>query len=269
MNVIQYLLIFTLYSFSIFTVVATVELLGYENFLKSMTIENGVFEILSVVFLLSISFYGIYQLFFSKKVFSKYLFILILFVTFLTFLAAMEEISWGQQIFHFASSDYFIENNLQHETNLHNFINPNFFSSLIYISIYTLLVFIPLLYKVFFRKIAMLRYFDLKMHHLLIILFSSSLQLYFYPDFGVYVDMSTQLVALAFFGYVLWRKEYCLKLFIHYLFIVSTTFLFMFYHDVFQFENMQYEIREMFVMLAFLVMFIDFIQKEEINKTSM
>jgi len=256
-------ILFVLYSFTIFTVVATAELLGYENFLRSMTQENGVFETLSVLFLFSISFYGLYTLYFFRKNFSKYVYILILFASVLTFLAGMEEISWGQQIFHFSSTEYFIENNLQKETNLHNFMDANLFSSIIYTTIYTFFVFIPLFSKLFFKNIPILRYFDLNMHHILIILFSSTLQLYFYDDFGVYVDMFTQLLALGLFGYVLWKEEYSFKLLLHYLLVVNTTIIFMLYHDVFDFLNMQYEIREMFVTLAVLFIFIDFIQKEK------
>jgi len=262
---IAYLLLFILYAFTLFTVVATAEFVGYENFLRSMTQENGVFETLSVLFLFSISFYGVYTLYFFRKKFSKYLYILILFASFLTFLAGMEEMSWGQHLFHFSSTEYFIENNLQQETNLHNFMDANLFSSLIYTSIYTLFVFIPLLSKLFFKDVPLLRYFDLNMHHILIILFSSTLQLYFYPDFGVYVDMFTQLLALALFGFVLWKEEYSPRLFVHYLLVVNTTIIFMLYHDVFDFLNMQYEIREMFVTLAVLFIFIDFIQKEKVK----
>lgn len=38
------------------------------------------------------------------------------------FFAAGEEISWGQRIFNIASSDYFLEKNLQQEINLHNLV---------------------------------------------------------------------------------------------------------------------------------------------------
>ncbi len=38
------------------------------------------------------------------------------------FYVAMEEISWGQRVFGFASPTYFRANNLQGETNLHNFL---------------------------------------------------------------------------------------------------------------------------------------------------
>lgn len=40
----------------------------------------------------------------------------------LFFFAAGEEISWGQRIFGWESSEYFVENNHQAETNLHNMV---------------------------------------------------------------------------------------------------------------------------------------------------
>ena len=262
MKKLAYFLLICLYLFAIFTVLATAEISGYEDFLRSMTQENGVFESISVLALLSISFYGGYALYAFRNTLSKKVYLFILFVSILTFLAAMEEISWGQSILKFASNDYFVKNNLQHETNLHNFIDSNFFSSLIYSSIYTLFVFIPLFYKAFFRGFILLRYFDLEMHHILIILFSSSFQLYFYDDFGVYTDMFTHVVALSLFAYVLWKQEHNLKLLAHYLLVLNATILFMIYHHVFGFLNMQYEIREMFVVVAVLFMFVTFIQEE-------
>ncbi len=43
---------------------------------------------------------------------------------------AMEEISWGQRVFNFASPDFFKANNLQSETNLHNFLTGPFSTTL-------------------------------------------------------------------------------------------------------------------------------------------
>jgi Tetratricopeptide repeat len=43
---------------------------------------------------------------------------------------AMEEISWGQRIFGFTSPDFFKANNLQSETNLHNFVAGPFSTTL-------------------------------------------------------------------------------------------------------------------------------------------
>lgn len=251
-----------LYIFSIFTITATAQFSEYENFLKTVTQENGVFESLSVLWLFSIFLYGTLSLYNYRNLLNKPLLLLIGAVSLLALLAALEEISWGQHLFHFESHEYFLENNMQKETNIHNFVNANLFSSIIYVSIYILFVFIPLLYKTFFKDIPYLRYFDINMHYILIILFSSTLQIYFYNDFGVYMDMTTHIIALAFVAYVIFRKQSTMLLKIHYFTVLTTTVLFMSQYGVFGFFNMQYEIREMFVALAVLLMFMAFIQKE-------
>ena len=38
------------------------------------------------------------------------------------FYVVMEEISWGQRLFAIESPEFFVENNVQGETNLHNFL---------------------------------------------------------------------------------------------------------------------------------------------------
>jgi len=105
--------------------------------------------------------------------------------------------------------------------------------------------------------------FNFNMHYILIMLFASSLQLYFYDDFGVKVDMLTHLFGLLFFAYVLWREKDSSLLLIHYFMVVMSTGLFMLNHHVFHFLNMQYEIREMFVVLALLFIFVEYAQKEK------
>lgn len=251
-----------LYIFSIFTITATAQFSGYTSFLKTVTQENGVFESLSVLWLFSIFLYGSISLYHYRNLLKKPLLILIGIVSFLALLATLEEISWGQHFFHFKSHEYFLQNNIQQETNIHNFVNANLFSSIIYVSIYILFVFMPLLYKTFFKDIPYLRYFDISMHYILIILFSSTLQIYFYNDFGVYMDMITHIIALAFAAYIIFSKQSTILLKIHYMTVLITTVLFMSQYRVFGFFNMQYEIREMFVTLAALLMFMAFIQKE-------
>lgn len=44
----------------------------------------------------------------------------------LFFVAAGEEISWGQRIFGWQTNDFFLQNNKQHETNLHNLVIGGF-----------------------------------------------------------------------------------------------------------------------------------------------
>ncbi len=196
-----------LYGFSIFTVVATAQLTGYSDFLKAMSQENGIFEILSVLWLFTIFVYGITSLVVYKRSLKKHVLILIAIVSFLGLLAAMEEISWGQHIFHFQSSDYFTQHNIQKETNLHNFMNANLFSSIVYVSIYIFFVFIPLFTKSIFKHLKYLRYFD--------------------NNFGVYMDMTAHLIALAFFAYVLSSIKSSLWIKVHYFIIIFATIIFM------------------------------------------
>lgn len=72
---------------------------------------------------------------------------------------AGEEISWGQRIFNIESSDYFLENNAQGETNLHNMvvegkkINKIIFSQLLTLILILYLIVTPFLY----RKIAWIK----------------------------------------------------------------------------------------------------------------
>jgi hypothetical protein len=66
---------------------------------------------------------------------------------------AGEEISWGQRIFNIESSDYFLENNAQQETNLHNMmvgetkINKLIFSQLLTAILVVYLIIVPILYR--------------------------------------------------------------------------------------------------------------------------
>jgi len=265
-------LTFLLYLISIWTVFATANLAGHRFLLLHMTRENGFFETLSVVWLLFICIYGVYSIIKYREYLGRYFIFGIVLFSILSFLAGMEEISWGQQIFHFQSSEYFLQHNLQHEENLHNLIDANLFSSIIYSSVYTLLVFIPLFYKIFpiFHKFLWLKYFDINPHTILVVLFSSIFQKYFYHDnFGVLSDMITHIVALCLFAYFLFLYRSTIWLKLHFLFIILSTAIAMTSYKFFGFYNTQYEIRESFVVLASLLIFIELIQKEKNEKSSM
>lgn len=47
-------------------------------------------------------------------------------LAFAFFVFGGEEISWGDRVFDFRTPDFFAQNNIQSETNLHNFLNPAF-----------------------------------------------------------------------------------------------------------------------------------------------
>ncbi len=268
-NKIIFKLVPVLYLISLWTIFTTAHIKGYEFLLKQMSHENSFFETVGTISLFIMFLYGIYALY--KYEFSKYHRLIIIIFTILAFLAGMEEISWGQQIFHFPSSSYFLEHNIQDETNLHNLMDANLFSSIIYSSIYTLLVFIPLLFKLSsqLQKFKFLKYFDINPHIILIILFASSFQLYFYNDIGVITDMITYFLALALFGYFLKVKTSDIWLKIHFLTILIATAISISSYYIYSFFNMQYEIRESFIELAGLLIFIELIRKEIIIKKKM
>ncbi len=271
MKTVQKLLLPLLYITSIGTVWISANFPSYAYLLHFMTQENGFFESLSVLFLLAITAYGVYTL--RAHTLRRYFRWLVGLFSGLTFLAAMEEISWGQQLFHFHSSAFFMKANLQHETNLHNLVDANLFSSVIYSSVYTLLVFMPLLVKflppTLLQRYHFLRFFDINPHTILVVLFASVFQIYFYDDFGVWMDMVTHLGALGLFGLYLIRKKSSIWLKLHYGFVLLATVISMASHEVYRFENMQYEIREMFVVLAVLLIFVEQIKKERNEKGSM
>lgn len=119
------------------------------------TVEDGFVENGSAIFLFSSSLlllYRFFKLFKHKELFWK---IGILGLSFVFFFGAGEEISWGQRIFNVESSQYFLENNAQGETNLHNLvvkdtkINKLIFSQLLTVVLVIYLIITPFLYRKF------------------------------------------------------------------------------------------------------------------------
>lgn len=115
--------------------------------------EDGVVEWLTVLGLILGSVTCFYRLFILRKQ-RKPWFLFVVFIMGLgLFFAAGEEISWGQRIFHIQSSEFFLKNNAQGETNLHNLVvgglkvNKIVFSIGLVAAMGLYLVFFPLIYK--------------------------------------------------------------------------------------------------------------------------
>jgi hypothetical protein len=68
--------------------------------------------------------------------------------------------------------------------------------------------------------------------------------------------------ALALFAFLLFKEESSKMLKLHFAFVVFSVLFCMVHYGVFEFFNMQYEIREMFVVLASLMIFHELILKE-------
>ncbi len=117
------------------------------------TKEDGFAEYGTAFLLLCSAILLIYR-FFKLHKFKKNLWKIGILAMALVFLfGAGEEISWGQRIFNVESSDYFIENNAQGETNLHNIIvdgkkvNKIIFSQLLTIILVIYLIITPFLFR--------------------------------------------------------------------------------------------------------------------------
>ena len=117
------------------------------------TVEDGFVENGSAIFLLGSSILLLvrfFKLFKHKDLFWK---VGILAMAIVFFFGAGEEISWGQRILNVESSQYFIENNAQGETNLHNMvvgetkINKLIFSQLLSVVLVIYLIITPFLYR--------------------------------------------------------------------------------------------------------------------------
>ncbi len=246
-----------LYMIAIATVAASAWIPGYESALSTMSRENGFFESISVVLLLIMGVVALYWVVKKGSNAKTGMMFVVASLGLLAIIAAFEEISWGQQLLGFESGEYFKEHNKQQETNLHNFIAPELFSSIIYSSVYTVFVFIPLLSRLLATKIALFQYLTpwvASLHVTLVVLFASLFQVYFYDDFGAWFDFGTLIAGLLLFAIaVSVLKEWNRAVLLHYLVVVMTLGVFMLAHKVFGFYNMQYEIREMFVVFAALL----------------
>jgi hypothetical protein len=133
---------------------------GQEAFMHWLR-EDGFVENMTVVFLLISSGIAIYRsigYYKGKQPMAVFMWALL---AFLFFFAAGEEISWGQRIFNIETPEFFMEHNLQNETNLHNLvvgdvkINILIFSQMLFgVLAFYLILLRPLVSRVkFFRSL--------------------------------------------------------------------------------------------------------------------
>lgn len=107
----------------------------------------------------------------------------VFFLGLLFFFGAGEEISWGQRIFNIESGDFFKDNNLQKETNLHNLevdgvkLNKLIFSQLLTAIMAIYLLILPILYSKFDGIKKLVNSFAIpipKLHQIIAFLLSTS-----------------------------------------------------------------------------------------------
>lgn len=124
-----------------------------EFFDKSYAQEDGLVEYGTALMLFIISLICFYRLFTISKGKSITWKIGTFLFAILFLFGAGEEVSWGQRIFEVQSSEFFIENNAQGETNLHNMVvgetkvNKLIFSQLLMVVMVLYLIVSPFLYR--------------------------------------------------------------------------------------------------------------------------
>lgn len=122
-------------------------------YFERYTVEDGSIEWLTVFGLLLCSAICHYRAFALRRGRAWYFFLTSFVLGLLLFLAAGEEISWGQRLLGIQSPEYFKENNLQGETNFHNLVvngikvNQIIFSFVLIGVLAIYLVVFPLLYR--------------------------------------------------------------------------------------------------------------------------
>jgi len=144
-----------------------------------MVQEDGIVEYASAFALLFLSLWLIATALKHRKEKSTLWFMAQVGMGLVFFFGFGEEISWGQRIFNVESSQYFLENNTQQETNLHNLVvngtdvNKVIFATGLVIAISAYFLFSNLLYNrvIWFKKIVHQFSIPLpKLVHVLIIL---------------------------------------------------------------------------------------------------
>lgn len=225
--------------------------------LRSHTNENGFYELGSGFLLF---FFGIYLFFKAREFTSKRVKYAIYFTGIVLILGALEELSWGQHIFKFESIEFFSQHNNQHEMNLHNFVKASFFGLFINLSFYLFFVFIPIFFYFYKEKLLNTRLskYSSYINYLpplelvLVFCFAFSMQKYFILD--TYADTIALVVALILLAIIAKNKRDVLFSF-HLLVLVFVTSFFMYAHNVFNYQNLQYEIREFIFIYAMLFWF--------------
>ncbi len=182
-DLVMYALILGLVAYSLIT------LAFFPDLLEHLVEEDGPAENLTALMLFAascVSIYRVKQYASLKK--NGWVIAQVLLAVFF-FFAAGEELSWGQRIFNIQSGEFFQQNNLQGETNLHNLmigsvkVNKLIFSQLLFLVLVIYFVFLEILAKKVKFIGQLVSYFNVpipKRHHAVMMIFSAILIQGFY-----------------------------------------------------------------------------------------
>lgn len=242
---------------------------AHTELLAEVCRESGPFELCSSLVLLITSAYSIRVLLRERRerrmrpVFRA----VIAGLAVLTFAAALEELSWGQHLLGIEPAPFFVRHNLQEEQNLHNLLPAKFFNGLIDTGSYVAFVYLPILIFFANRRERVVRWvrtgflpFGGSLHNVMVFLFGFSLQAYGDPQAigdTVALGVSYSLLALLLVRKAELRTRAHV---LHLVLLILATCFFVAHRDIFEFANMQYEIREFVFTYALLHLYADWIR---------
>jgi hypothetical protein len=122
-------------------------------FLNQYVVEDGFIEDLTLIPLAIITITAIVYLVKYVRKKNAWFFLVYLVIGLASFFVLGEEISWGQRVFNFQTSEYFKEHNTQDEENIHNLVidgerlNKIIFTNALVACVVIYLVVLPLLYQ--------------------------------------------------------------------------------------------------------------------------
>jgi hypothetical protein len=130
---------------------------------NTYVVEDGVLEYFTALMLFTVAVICFTRILRDRHAHTKAFVLTNAFIVLLMVFGAGEEVSWGQRIFNVESSEFFLENNRQFETNLHNMsvngvnINKLIFGKMLALF---LVMFYLILPWVYLKKAAVQRLFD-------------------------------------------------------------------------------------------------------------
>lgn len=222
--------------------------------LAAATREGGPFETLSVLALLALSVWSLALARRAGK--SSMPRRLLTMAGLLALLGALEELSWGQHLFGFETPVILRDINAQGESNLHNLIDSQVFSALVHVPVYLLFVFPPLVLAVIPGAAARWPFSRVPAgwladgHTVLMFCFGAALHDWRTPI--TLPDSMALLLALALFPLAVRRRVFDATqgLWVHWLLVLAATAVLATASAVFAYQNLQYEIRELIVVLG-------------------
>lgn len=222
--------------------------------LERWTAEGGLFENATVVILFTLAA-GCWLAGWRCVIGSKQRLALLV-IGAVVLAGAMEEISWGQRLVGFETPDALDRLNDQGEFNLHNVLDSEIFSALVHTPVYVFFIYLPLMIVLFpgtrnWRAVSVIRPLCFPdVHNILIFCFGTALHAWLVPiTIG---DSIACCVALGLCAVTLWcRPEFRQKGAVtHWIAVTGITVVFATSYEIFRYDNMQYEIRELVVVLG-------------------